>query len=797
MLPFQSTFYNLNLNIESDRRVRGGYRSHPIFGKQQVIGSLQPANKTNARKLVNHIFIENYSFQSTSKEEKEDIKQDSDWIYIAPLHNSSTSIHTYINKLKTRLPHHLLCVIDITSYLLKHLRSCVLMRLAGRYCPCPDMNNKPTISDLIKAYSSPNQVFLFTRSVLRRVLPKTIWGSEKNSSNFQKLLKKIVTSRRHDKIIAAVSSESFNVNVMKWLKGKDKTKNLETFINWLMRDLVFVLLRKIFYITEDSHHKNRMSFYRKEVWMEIINLHIRNQVESGSWQKMSSVIFQNNICRLELHKSVKGRCVNFFDVRAIPKTKDVRLVMSKRPVTIEKDIIDARKNDITEKTLLILLTSLWKAHPNISGSSGFGIRYIHNKYKNFIRLQRQQNLNVTNYFVKVDVTQCFDTIPHNKLLEVLRNILSQYQYSRIPVSTKHHRISYSTEEVWENLNALLQNCILRLGGQFYVKMKGIPQGLSLACILCNLFYGHLEQQEFPELLSTSPLRVLMRVLDDFLFVTTSITEALDFLSKLHKGYSDYGLVVNPKKTTINFNLPEDINIPNAQYIKVLGLHEPFPWFGHLFLPRSNFLSNSSCIGHGVSQDYSRYNNLGSIRNAMSIQDQQNRKCCTLMTQKYIVAYEKAIIAILNARLTHICYDGRINSYSRILRNIFETSILSSLQWLAHFYHNKRSRAMNVVFCIPSYKNIIMLGIIKTLETRKCITSRLDHFPIMWTALTALKKILSRHHSLFKIVLKNLKQEIGRQVLIMKKRGIWDEKKRVLFRVTSHCPQVLMKLKVNS
>nr|XP_039248175.1 telomerase reverse transcriptase-like [Styela clava] len=801
MLPFQTTFYDSCWTTANGHHLPKRH-VYSILGKYHTIGALQPVNKTNARKLVFHIFIKND--YSTSKQrttgKRESIMQDSDRLYITSLQDHSQTKYDplYISGLKTRLPHHLLNVIDITYHFLKHLKLPVLKILLSRYCPTPLLTPEVSISNLIQAYTPTNKVFLFIRSILTKVLPKNIWGSLKNSSNFYGAVRRLLNSRKHDKITMETSIRTLKIEEMNWLKGKDKKLNLEKFIYWLMNEFVFVLLKRLFYITENSDRKNMIFFYRKEIWAQIIGLHAQHQVQSDSWKLIISVENRDNSCCIELHEHVKGNDITFYDVRPIPKTKNVRLVMSKREVGIERGL-QRRQEHISIKTLLVLLTGLWKAHPVMSGSSGFGIKYIHKKWRNFMKAQSSHEFSkqkMKNYFVKVDVARCFDTIPHNKLLEVLRHILLKYPYSRIPLSAKYGCISHSTEEVWESLKMLLQNYILRLAGRFYIKTEGIPQGLPIASILCNLFYGHLEQQEFPNLLSdsTCPNRVLMRVIDDFLFVTTDLNEALDFLNKLHNGYPDYGLKINPSKTTINFNLPGYVKIPHADCINVLDSHEPFPWFGHLFLPKSNFSKESPFVGHGIAQDYSRCNNLNSVRDVISINDQRNRKRFPFAAQQYVLLYEKSIIAITITRLTDICCDRLCNSHAQILRNIFEISILSSLQWLAHFYMDKESRSKNVTYCIQSYKNIVNMGIIKTLKCRK-VLSPSDRNAIMWTSLMALKKVLSRHHFSFKFALKNLKQEISKLMWLMKKSGIWNTKKLMLYRVTAHYPKHLMKLKV--
>jgi telomerase reverse transcriptase len=72
-----------------------------------------------------------------------------------------------------------------------------------------------------------------------------------------------------------------------------------------------------------------------------------------------------------------------------------------------------------------------------------------------------------------------------------------------------------------------------MGKQFYRQKVGIPQGSVISTVLCNIFYADLEKHELPFL--TDPDGLLLRLIDDFLFITMNKDHARQFLQVMHEG----------------------------------------------------------------------------------------------------------------------------------------------------------------------------------------------------------------------------------------------------------------------
>ncbi|KAJ3150898.1 hypothetical protein HDU89_002895 [Geranomyces variabilis] len=73
----------------------------------------------------------------------------------------------------------------------------------------------------------------------------------------------------------------------------------------------------------------------------------------------------------------------------------------------------------------------------------------------------------------------------------------------------------------------------------------------------SLFYAHLEKTKLSRFVSENSL--LLRYVDDFLYVTTSKDQAADFLHAMHAepGHPEYGCVINTDKTLANFETSVD------------------------------------------------------------------------------------------------------------------------------------------------------------------------------------------------------------------------------------------------
>jgi telomerase reverse transcriptase len=240
------------------------------------------------------------------------------------------------------------------------------------------------------------------------------------------------------------------------------------------------------------------------------------------------------------------------------------------------------------------------------------------------------------YFVKVDVKSAFDTIPQDSVLRLMDDIISLDLYK----TGKHVEVKAGTNKLvhrWqttaaagddkgrfvdrveellgrgkkntifvdnvmqrkqgaEALSALLTTHIkqnlVKVGKKFYRQKQGIPQGSVLSSTLCNYFYGDLEKQHLGFLNTDECL--LLRLIDDFLLITTDVEKAKRFANMMHGGLPDYGVTVNPAKTVVNFDMEFD-----GTLVAAIGDDQKFPYCGTLI--------DCKTLGISKSREYAKDN----------------------------------------------------------------------------------------------------------------------------------------------------------------------------------------------
>lgn len=171
--------------------------------------------------------------------------------------------------------------------------------------------------------------------------------------------------------------------------------------------------------------------------------------------------------------------------------------------------------------------------------------------------------------------------------------------------------------------------MLQLDDNFYQQCIGIPQGSVLSSLLCSFYYGHMERNViFPflekswepdtthfsgkhdsrgssdsesdceiEMIACASKYLLLRFIDDFLFVSTSKKQSAMFFSRLHRGIREYNCYMNEEKYGLNFTVNS---------LGPLGLRSDRLYVGKdgiSFLRWSGLLVN--CCTLEIQADYTR------------------------------------------------------------------------------------------------------------------------------------------------------------------------------------------------
>ena len=326
------------------------------------------------------------------------------------------------------------------------------------------------------------------------------------------------------------------------------------------------------------------------------------------------------------------------------------------------------------------------------------------------------------YFASCDIRRCYDNINQKHLCDIIfdivreddyliqkysilqlfesLNIIRRKQIHRVcqpedfqlfyaiakNVSQNYHgsifvdnvRSSVVKKEIFQNLikEHLQNHMVIAFGnnGQRYLlQKKGIPQGSILSTFLCNFYYGSVEDKLMDGVITMDKERnkhVLIRIVDDFLFISTSKDASQRFLSKMHKGIPELGIHINKEKTRVNYdvkvnNSDNSSNIAEKQIVlKHVGVRGKsmkekfFSWCGLLFDIRT-------CE---VRIDYSRFIGSKAV-DSLTIDRACNEGINLNVRMKTFV----------RPRCLPLLYDRQINSQGVIMINFCQTILFCAVK----------------------------------------------------------------------------------------------------------------------
>ncbi|XP_074841572.1 telomerase reverse transcriptase [Carettochelys insculpta] len=575
----------------------------------------------------------------------------------------------------------------------------------------------PGLKELLRQHSSHWQVYVFVRECLDLVVPAELWGSSHNKCRFLKNVKTFISLGKFARFSLQELMWKMRVNDCAWLrvtKGDHFVPALEhhyredtlaKFLYWLMDTYVVQLLRSFFYITETMFQKNMLFFYRKLIWRQLQNIGIRNHLDKVHLRALS----EDEIEEIQQKKYIAMAS----KLRFIPKPNGLRPIVKASSVVgakmLSRKCRDKKVHYFNTqlKNLFSVLNYERTENPSLLGSSVFGKNDIYKIWRKFVSEVLQSHDKIPCfYYVKADVTGAYDAIPHDKLVEVVSQIVDPEKrtiycirryavikinmsgqikkYYRRHVSTfkdfmSHMKLfvshlqentrlqnaivveqSLSLNETSSSLFAfflqMIHNNILEIEGRYYLQCCGIPQGSILSALLCSLCYGNMENKLFCGIQRDG---LLIRLIDDFLLVTPHLTQAKTFLRILATGIPEYGFLINPKKTVMNFPVDEDI--PGCSKFNQLPYSSVIPWCG-LLLDIQTL---------EVYCDYSSYA-CTSIRSSLAF----NSSSTAGKNMKY------KLVTVLKLKCHSLFLDLQINSLRTVLINIYKIFLLQAYRFHA-------------------------------------------------------------------------------------------------------------------
>ncbi|KAL1595841.1 Telomerase reverse transcriptase [Paraconiothyrium brasiliense] len=373
------------------------------------------------------------------------------------------------------------------------------------------------------------------------------------------------------------------------------------FVYWVFDSFLIPLIRSNFHVTESNVHRNRLFYFRHDVW---------RMLTEPSLSNLRLNLFEE-VPTEHATKLLLSRPLGYSKIRLLPKKVGVRLITNlKRRQQIVRNgatVLGRSINSVMSPAFNVI-TYEKSLHPEKFGSSLFSVGDMFPKLSAFKHSLVQQGLgDAPLYFAKVDVQSCFDTIPQQRLLAMVDSLLSMREYhtgkhvevralgqlqrldgqyvNPMPqkryvahsagakdiasfdrlvrdkyVGSKANTVFVNTaaqkfetkDDLMQLLREHVERNLVKIGKRFYRQKSGIPQGSILSTILCNFFYAELERDVLSFALGGDCL--LLRLLDDFCLITTNREHAERFVQVMHCGHADYGVAVKAAKSLANFDV---------------------------------------------------------------------------------------------------------------------------------------------------------------------------------------------------------------------------------------------------
>jgi telomerase reverse transcriptase len=105
----------------------------------------------------------------------------------------------------------------------------------------------------------------------------------------------------------------------------------------------------------------------------------------------------------------------------------------------------------------------------------------------------------------------------------------------------------------QQLQEHVKNNLVRIGNKVYRQISGIPQGSCMSSLLINMHYTVLESLCVPPR-ARNHLWLLLRLVDDWLLLTTDAASARAFMRNLSSGHPEFGCSVSAGKSSANFGI---------------------------------------------------------------------------------------------------------------------------------------------------------------------------------------------------------------------------------------------------
>lgn len=670
--------------------------------------------------------------------------------------------------LSKAVPRRLSKIKPLLHQALKGVQKYSFRRTLGFMCPLPKVLQQPTaqrehlpMKDLINMNSSGKDVFKFLIVCCRQALPKGLFGSLHNMRLFERAVHELICHRQLKEsfdVAGHFAKRGFRITDVPWLYSpkehkrgvanpldlKFRQSRMNELLIWIFRGLLIPILQQNFLITEGNIHRNKVFFFRREVWTALTDaandrvlrsngqfsilsrgeLALRTKQRDSAVTKLGSrwcpypILIYHYLRFLPKQSSMRGlqlrsskMLTGFSGIsRSCRENGRVEKGLNRRSFEMGQRMMRSMMNNI-----LNVLFAESRARPTYLGASVFSLDDIYQKWLH-LKMRWESCGRPKMFACCVDIEKSFDTIPLKTLEDVVVRLLRNSRYPIVKTRVcKHDALTgrltsrmlthpcleggdetsflrlirkklscrhaggvfvdaanvstLTREEILVSLRELFTNNLVsvprrcRKTGEtgFAVQRQGVPQGHPLSPLLTSLFYAHVEREDLKEFLphhgndNDSKVSLLMRQVDDTLFISREQEETSRFLSRMVEGWKgSHGFAVNAEKTRASFasGICGRENVSNM------------PWCGLLF--------NMDTME--VTCDYNRYGVPGGrLRHCVTVEHASN--CGRVWENRSSVCFKPKLHGLL--------LDGRINRTRTVALNVYQSAVLCCLKVCAY------------------------------------------------------------------------------------------------------------------
>lgn len=453
--------------------------------------------------------------------------------------------------------------------------------------------------------SNIGDVIRFVLVIIGKIFPINVWGSQENKSIITKYTIKYIFNGIQTLPPKLYQLPGLKIKLISWLSKNSSITStqdfrmrqevLATFLQWYFVTFLRRLLTKFWHLVKSSNYykKNSIEYYPKTRWNNESKQFLSNYINTYLYEVPEEFLQTSNL---------KNNFVG--SVRLIPKATGFRLLcipLKQHPFAIKPNT----REDITKHLIMIkhsirplqaLLSykdrQLTKERGELSPRC-YSVTDIA-RHINEFRIKKLKT-NDKFFMLQFDMQHCYDNIDHQELFKCIDRLFKHdsedktyyiRQYIEVLLVEDKKRTKLQVLEsdkldmvnsselapntklkalidqcttykltrniVNERINDYINNSILTISigsVALYKRHKGVFQGFPLLATLCNIFYNQLVDNVLSEVLQKQKDSLLLRLADDFLFISTNKESCQELYSYVcGDKFKSVGAIVNENKT---------------------------------------------------------------------------------------------------------------------------------------------------------------------------------------------------------------------------------------------------------